>query len=145
MKNYDSRSDDNRSDDMKEEIWIYSGHPSTGRIKLGSRRPSGNRSVMESMHKRYKDGVSIFCPDDLEKDVEYAILADVFRMHWMAGFTEDIEEMLDISKRMVVALEKELQKRNNEHLETIMYAIQCVQKQKCDNEINNQDEGNAND
>jgi len=118
-------------DDREEEIWIYSGHPSTGTIRLSSRRPSSNCSVMESMHKRYADSDEyIFCPDDLEKDVEYAILVDVFGLHWSAGFTEDIEEMLDISKRMVVALEKQLQQRNNEHLETIMYAIQCVQKQK---------------
>ena len=120
----------------EREISIYSGHPSTGRISLGSRRPSGNRSVMESMHKRYAEsGQGVFCPDDLEKDVEYAILADVFGLHYSAGFTEDIEEMLDITKRMVVVLEKNLQERNNEHLETIMWAIQCVQKQKCDSEL----------
>lgn len=120
----------------EREISIYSGHPSTGRISLGSRRPSGNRSVMESMHKRYAEsGQDVFCPDDLEKNVEYAILADVFGLHYSAGFTEDIEEMLDITKRMVVVLEKNLQERNNEHLETIMWAIQCVQKQKCDSEL----------
>jgi len=124
------------SQEIEREISIYSGHPSTGRISLGSRRPSSNSSVMESMRKRYAEpNKGMFCPDDLEKDVEYAILFDVFRLHWAAGFTEDIEEILDISKRMVVALEKELQQRNNEHLETIMHAIQCVQKQKCDSEL----------
>ena len=117
------------SREEEREISIYSGHPSTGTISLGSRRPSGNRSVMESMHERYGESDEYGWLHDLERDVEYAILADVFGLHYSAGFTEDIEEMLDITKRMVVVLEKNLQQRNNEHLETIMYAIQCVQKQ----------------
>lgn len=123
------------SQEREKEISIYSGHPSTGRISLGSRRPFGNCSVMESMHKRYAKSDEYRWLHDLERDVEYAILADVFGLHYSAGFTEDIEEMLDITKRMIVVLEKNLQQRNNEHLETIMYAIQCVQKQKCNSEL----------
>lgn len=114
------------------EYTVYSGHKSTGNITLGSRRPSGNCSVMESMFKRYKLSDDKWSPDDLDKDIEYAILYDVFGLHWGGGFTQDVEEMLEICKRMVVALEKELQDRNNEHMETLMRAIYCVQKQMYD-------------
>ena len=117
------------SREEEREISIYSGHPSTGTISLGSRRPFGNRSVMESMHERYGESKEYGWLNDLETEVEYAILNDVFGLHYSAGFTEDIEEILDITKRMVVVLEKNLQQRNNEHLETIMWAIKCVQKQ----------------
>jgi len=84
------------------------------------------------MFKRYKLSDDKWSPDDLDKDIEYAILYDVFGVHWGGGFTQDVEEMLEICKRMVVALEKELQNRNNEHMETLMRAIYCVQKQMYD-------------
>ena len=64
------------SREEEREISIYSGHPSTGTISLGSRRPAGNRSVMESMHKRYGESDEYGWLHDLKQMLNDSV--DVF-------------------------------------------------------------------